>query len=174
MSWDVLLLRLPPEVTTLEDLPDDADDSVGPLAEVVERIRAGVPGIDLTDPSWGILEGSTFSIEFAIGKDDPCRSLMLHVRGDDRALEPIRRLCAATGWRAFDCATAEVVDFEAGEGTGLDSWRAYRELVVPNAPKKGVVVTRKDGSRIVVDAVGTPGSAFAPRKRWWEFWKSGE
>jgi hypothetical protein len=48
-----------------------------------------------------MLEGEDYSMELNIGKDDPCSTMMLHVRGGDGALEPIRRLCEATGWAAL-------------------------------------------------------------------------
>jgi hypothetical protein len=63
---------------------------------------------------------------------------MLHVRGGDGALAPIRHLCEQTGWKAFDTTEGDFIDFEGDPGTGLRAWRAFRDHAIPGAPEKGV------------------------------------
>ena len=160
MSWDVLILNLPPGTTVLEDVPDSTDVSLGPLSQVLDRLRASLGGdIDLTDPTWGTMEGEAFSIEFNIGDKDPCESIMLHVRGDDSAVEPIRVLCESTRWRAFDTTTGELMEFESGTQPGLRQWRAFRDRVAPGGPVKGVKL-------VIPSKTDEP-----PRRPWRRLWK---
>ena len=161
MSWDVVMMRLPAGTTQLAELPDDFETPLGSLPRVLDVLRETFPDIDLSDPTWGTIEGDDYSIEFNIGDDDPCTSIMLHVRGTEQAIEPIRRLCDHTGWAAFDTTTDKVMDFAADPADGLRQWRAFRDQVLPGAPEKGV--------RITIDGAA---SSRAPRARpWWQFWK---
>ena len=142
MSWDVLIMKVPACITKVEDLPTECDHVLCSLAALPERLRAVFSEIDLTDPTWGHLEGADYSIEFNIGKEDPCEAIMLHVRGGAGAFEPIRTLCTATGWAALDAGDGEFIDFTAADATkGLDAWRAYRDRVMPGAPEKGLRVS---------------------------------
>ena len=167
MSWDVLLLRLPPGITSLGDLRKDFDDPLGTTDHVRSLLRAAVPGLDLTDPSWGVLDAPHYSIEFSIGADEPCGAVMLHVRGLDDAVEPIRAVCQATGWTAVDCSLGSPIDFDADPARGLRAWRDYRDKVSPGAPPKGLSVSAPDGSRVFVDNVGPLRERPLARAPWW-------
>lgn len=82
MSWDVLVLRPPVDLRTIADADDDFQgESLGTPAEVAGVLEQLFPSIDLTDPTWAILATDEYSIEFSIGDETPCTSLMLHVRG---------------------------------------------------------------------------------------------
>lgn len=142
MSWDVLLLNLPPGIETIDQVPDDFDVNLGPLQAVLTALNQVFDGqIDLRDKTWGMLEGERYSIEFNIGSKDPCGSIMLHVRGEDSAIEPIKALCVHTGWSAFDTSSGELVDFHGDAAVGLRTWREWKERVLPGAPIKGVKIT---------------------------------
>jgi hypothetical protein len=167
MSWDVILLNPPRDVRSISDVVDDGESVLAPVQEVRERIAALLPGIDLTDPSWAILEADDYSIEFSIGEEDPCTSVMLHVRGTESALEPIRRVCAGTGWQAFDCSDGERMDWSGDPGRGLREWREYRAQVMPDAPERGVSLPMEGGRRVFFDALPSGGKI---RKPWWKFW----
>jgi hypothetical protein len=53
-------------------MPDDwQGTSMGTLAEVRARINACIPGVDWSDPSWGVYDGDGFSYEFNIGSEEP-------------------------------------------------------------------------------------------------------
>src|SRR5439155_700804 len=80
------------------------------------------------------------SIEFSIGDENPCASLMLHVRGTESVIEPLRALCERTDWRAFDTSDGELLDFSRDPGKGLREWLAYRARVAPDAPVRGVAL----------------------------------
>lgn len=94
MSWDVLLLRLPDDVTSAQQIP--ADHTPVPLGrrhDVLAAVAEAVPDADLSDPAWGELSSTTWSIELNIGSEDPVDSVMLHIRGSgDDVLAPVLRL----------------------------------------------------------------------------------
>ena len=104
MSWEVLLLRLPDHVTSMEDLRDD--EGTPPLGRkpwVLDAVRRALPESDLTNPKRGQVEGPGWSIELILGSIDPVDSIMLQVRGNyDDALAPIFRLAAELGCRVLD------------------------------------------------------------------------
>jgi hypothetical protein len=104
MSWEVLLLRLPDHVTSIEDLPDVEDTPpLGPKPWVLDVIRRTLPESDLTNPKRGQVEGPGWSIELVLGSIDPVDSIMLLVRGNcDDALAPIFRLAAELGCKVLD------------------------------------------------------------------------
>ena len=77
MSWDVLLLRLPGHVTSVEGVRDH--DGMPPLGRkpwVLDTVRRALPGADLTDPAWGQIEGPGWSIELNISPSCQRRILL--------------------------------------------------------------------------------------------------
>ncbi len=132
MSWDVLLMNAPPTLTTVHDFPDGFYSELGSRAEVLAILKSAVPGINLADPTWGTLEGRTFSIEFNIGRDNPIQALMLHVRGSDEAIKIIQRICEVSGWRALDTTLGAFIDFGHNPADGLRKWRKFRDSVIPS------------------------------------------
>lgn len=64
MSWDVLLLRLPDDLTSVQEIPDDhTPDPLGRRRDVLAAVARACPETDLSDPAWGELSGPTWSIE---------------------------------------------------------------------------------------------------------------
>lgn len=132
MSWDVLIVDAPPGIRSASDCPADfVSRPLGAAADVLDRLRA-LPGIDLTDPAWGLLRGAGWSIELNIGADDPITSIMLHVRGGgDDVLPVIARIAAVVGGRALDTSDG---DFLTDDHTGAESWhrfQQYRDQLFP-------------------------------------------
>ncbi|MFJ4872410.1 hypothetical protein [Streptomyces sp. NPDC088757] len=127
MGWDVLLLPLPADIASIDDLPADHEPPpVGNRSEVHGALEAAVPGVDLTDPAWGELLGPTWGIELGIGEDDPVESVMLHVRGGtDDVLPVILRIARALGCRPFDCSAGDLL--ADGDPTGWHAFRAFRD-----------------------------------------------
>ncbi|MEW1648037.1 MULTISPECIES: hypothetical protein [unclassified Streptomyces] len=125
MSWDVLLLDLPDDITSAQDIP--ADHSPRPLGrrhEVLAAIGRAEPATDLSDPTWGDLTGPTWSIELGIGSDDPVDSVMLHVRGSgDDVLTSVFRLAGALDCKVLDCASGELIT-----PGGPSAWHAFQEF----------------------------------------------
>ncbi len=137
MSWDVFLMQVPQNIVSPQDLPEDFLSELGPRATVLAALSKALPALDLNDPAWGVLRGGDYSIEFNMGDDDPMDRIMLHVRGSDAALEPIRRVCEATGWRALDLSTGLFIDFNQDPAAGLRQWRSFRDYVVARLRAEG-------------------------------------
>lgn len=113
------MMRRPEGSVAISDLEEADIPPLGSLTEVRRKLQAALPEIDLADPAWGTLEGDDYSIEFSVGEEDPCMSVMLHVRGGDEALGVIQRLFAATGWEALDTTPPKGVRIG---GVGFDGY----------------------------------------------------
>jgi len=89
-------------------LPDDfAPDALASSASAVASLLGDVfPAIDASDTSWVVLDTDDYSIEFNIGDESPCTSVMLLVPGQESVMEAIRLLCERTGWQGFDISSA--------------------------------------------------------------------
>ncbi|GAA4774903.1 hypothetical protein GCM10023329_24220 [Streptomyces sanyensis] len=130
MSWDVLLLRLPDGIASVQDMPDDCTPPpLGRQAEVLAAVSEAAPETDLSDPTWGHLLGPTWSIELNIGEEDPVDSVMLHIRGSgDDVLTPVFRLAGTLGCRVLDCATGDLITPQ--ELSGWHAFQAFRDHVI--------------------------------------------
>ncbi|WP_411078034.1 hypothetical protein [Streptomyces sp. cmx-10-25] len=133
MSGDVLLLPLPADIASIDDLPADHEPPpVGSRSDVRAALEAAVPGVDLTDPARGELLGPAGVIELNIGEDDPVESVMLHVRGGtDDVLPMIFRIARALGCRPFDRAGDLLAD---GDAAGWHAFRAFRDRALSSGP----------------------------------------
>jgi hypothetical protein len=140
MSWDIFIQDLP-DVARVEDIPNDFEPApLGERAAIVERIRQAVPDVDFSNPEWGVVEGQGWSMEFNIGGEDPCKSIMLIVRGaGEEAPELVGRIIHSVGARGLDSQTGEFFDVEKAK-TSFAEWQAYRNPVATEdepAPRKG-------------------------------------
>jgi hypothetical protein len=136
MSWDVMVLNLGGEPP-----PEDAAEAepVGPLgtaAQVRRRIAKHLPGVDWSEPSWGVYEGDGFTIEFNAEDDDPLDSLMLHVRGEGDAIAALLRFASPNGWALLDCTTSEFLDPENPSAAGWEGFQAYRDRAIGRPKRK--------------------------------------
>jgi hypothetical protein len=132
MSWDVMLQHLPPGIRSLSEIPDDFQPpALGKRADVIARLRAKLPAIDFSDPSWGRLDGDDYSIEFNSGDKDVVDGIMLHLRGSDSALAAVRAACEALGCYALDCSEGDIIRWdESDAGSGFAAWRRFRNRVL--------------------------------------------
>lgn len=131
MSWDIFVQDLPADARSVADIPSDFEPAaVGGRGELIQHIRSIAPAADFSDPAWGVLETSSFSVEFNLGDEDPVRSFALHVRGDDAAAAFISELLTRLGLRALDPQSDSGL-FEPGAVAeeSLRRWRAYRDQV---------------------------------------------
>lgn len=130
MSWDVLLLHLPDDVTSVQQIPDDyAPAPLGSQHDVLAAITRTVPGTDLSDPTWGELLGPTWSMELNIGQEDPVDSIMLHNRGSgDDVLTPVFRLAGALRCKVLDCAEGDLTT--PLEASGWHRFQQYRTRTI--------------------------------------------
>lgn len=125
MSWDVLLLHLPDDVTSMEEIPADyTPPPLGRRNDVLAAVARAVPEVDLSDPTWGDLLGPAWSIELNIGSEDPVDSIMLHIRGSgDDVLTPVLRLAEALRCKALDCAEGGLITPRQTSG-----WHAFQQF----------------------------------------------
>ena len=167
MSWDVIILNLPPEIHSPADIRDDVLLDLGSKAEFLARLDGLFLSLAWRNPKWGSLAEPGFSIEFNIGEDDPVRSLMLHVRGSDGALGVIKHLCESTGWRALDFGEGKFIDLST-QPAGLGRWRDYRDRVLSETiTVSSSFVVASNPPDLVVDALDVQKRA----KKWWQFWR---
>ncbi|MBT2370353.1 hypothetical protein J7E88_35065 [Streptomyces sp. ISL-10] len=130
MSWDVLLLRLPDDVTSVQEISaDHTPDPLGRRRDVLAAVTQAVPEVDLSDPAWGELSSATWSIELNIGSEDPMDSVKLHIRGSgDDVLTPVLRLADALRCKALDCAEGNLIT--PGQTSGWHAFQQFRDRVV--------------------------------------------
>lgn len=124
MSWDVILLRVPADVASMDEIGDDCTP-IGRRQDVLAAISQAMPEADLPEPEeWGRLIGPTWSMELDIGSEDPTGSIMLHIRGSgDDVLTPVFHLAAALECKVLDCSDGDVITPEGPSG-----WHAFQEF----------------------------------------------
>ncbi|MGW3493099.1 hypothetical protein [Streptomyces sp. NPDC001020] len=133
MSWDVLLLRLPDDVTSMQCLPDEYEPTpLGRRDDILATVTRAVPEADLSDPTWGEILGPTWSMELNIGSEDPVDSVMLHIRGSgDDVLTTVFRLAEALCCKVFDCAEGDLIT--PGQTSGWHTFQQFRDRVIGSA-----------------------------------------
>ena len=130
MSWDIFVQDIPSDARMIDDIPDDfVPATIGRRSEIIEKIKEIVPFADFSDPAWGTIEGTDYSIEVNLGADESIDSFAFHVRGDDVAAGLVSDILKHLNLRAFDGGTGDIFDHERA-AAGLKKWRAYRDWVV--------------------------------------------
>ena len=128
MSWDVSIIKFAIAYRDVGDIPsDEVPLELGPRSHVHHCVLAVFPGTDWSDPSWGIWDSDAGSIEFNLGRDEPAKGMMLHVRSRGEVVPAIVRLCLENGWQGIDCSSGEFIEQSADATRGLESWAAYRD-----------------------------------------------
>jgi hypothetical protein len=131
MSWDVIILNISGETRTVSELTDDSVIPLGSRDEVLSIIHNVFPQVNLSDPTWIILDGNDYSIEINVSQNHQIDTLMLHVRGNPEAINAIESLCKATGWRAFDPSGGDFIDFtNPDRDKGFQRWQGYNDFIV--------------------------------------------
>jgi hypothetical protein len=130
MSWDISIQDLPADVQSVGNISNDyRPRPLGTRDELIQRIQQLVPQVDFSDPSWGMLDDSEFSIEFNMGSEEICHGFMLHVRGGGSPIATISRLLQHLNVRAIDCQTGDFFSPEVAQAS-LRQWQAYRDRVI--------------------------------------------
>lgn len=131
MSWDVSLYKFSQRYRTVAEIPDDEQPSdLGSLREVQAAVTSVFPETDWTDPRWGIFDSAIGSIEFNVGKDDPVKSLGLHVRAGDGIVDGILLLCEQMDCQAIELGDGSFLEQSDDPTRGLQKWRAYRDQIL--------------------------------------------
>jgi hypothetical protein len=130
MSWDIYIQEFPAGAAKVSDIPDDfRGGPLGSRSELIAKIQDALPGADFSDPTWGDFEEDGFSIEFNMGPEEVCDSIMLHVRGGGHPVQTIARLLEHLNLRAIDCQTGAFFDVEMAKAS-FGSWTRYRDQIV--------------------------------------------
>lgn len=136
MSWDVMVLNYGGKLSPDEMLDADPVGPLGPAAQVRRRIAKHLPGIDWSEPAWGVFEGDGFTIEFNSGSDDPIDSMMLHVRGGGDAIAALLKFAKPNGWSLLDCSTSEFLDLENPSAEGWEGFQDFRDKAIGQPKRK--------------------------------------
>lgn len=150
MSWDVLLLTAHEPPPPGADMPDSwRGEPLGSQAEVRAKITDCIAGVDWSDPAWGVFHGDGYSYEFNTGTDEPCDSVMVHVRGGGSAVAPLLELGRRCDWYLLDTSQGEWMHHCNSAEAGWEGFQAFRDRAIQQVY----------------------GNSTAPAKRpWWRFW----
>jgi hypothetical protein len=130
MSWDISIQDIPRDITSVTDIPDDFQPRpIGPRDALIARICEALPATDFSDPTWGVLVQSEFTIEFNMGKQNICDDFMLHVRGGGSAMATIVRLLEHLQLRGFDCQTGDFFSIDEAEKS-FGQWQKFRDQAI--------------------------------------------
>lgn len=128
MSWDIMVYGFrgaPPPVDEWDD--DSAREALGSSAEVRSKIDASLPGVDWSDPEWGVFEGNEFSFEFNLDDEESIDSFMIHVRGGGDAVATLLKVAVPNGWSLYDLSTDEWIDPKDPSNAGWEDFQAFRD-----------------------------------------------
>lgn len=144
MSWDVLFQDLPNNIQSFDQIPRDfKPQNLCSRTYYEEMIRSLFPEINSDDRFWMILENENYSIEFNSGQEENLDSIMLHIRGNEKSIEVIQKICDYSGWKAIDCTAGDFIDFN----------------IIPDH----VLQDRSGDMTELLHIVKS--------KKWWQFWK---
>jgi hypothetical protein len=105
MSRDIFVQDIPPDITSVEQIPDDWMPE--PLNVTAQAVREAVthhgPHADFADPNWGHVTLSDADIEVNLSDEVPLMSFALHVRGNRTTADQfVSAVLASLHLRAFD------------------------------------------------------------------------
>jgi hypothetical protein len=131
MSWDISVFASKEAPPAVADMPDEWRwEVLGSCAEVRHKISECLPGVDWSDPSWGVYEGEGFSFEFNIGRKELSDGFMVHVRGGGDAIAPLLILSERNSWYLLDCSQGEWLHQCSDVDAGWEGFQAYRDKVL--------------------------------------------
>jgi hypothetical protein len=133
MSWDLIVFDFPDPMsapdTGLAIIPDDwMPPSMGSSESVRAKISGALPEVDWTDPSWGNFDGSGFSLEFGMGKEETISSFSIFARGN--ATQAVLMLVSATGWRILDLSSGKWMHASSNPDEGREAFQSYLHSVI--------------------------------------------
>lgn len=130
MSWDISIMDLPADARSVSDIPEDfKPNPLGQRSHLIRSILQVATTADFSDPSWGVLDTDSFSIEISMGDSQIVDSIALHVRGSDGAAGAVADIITHLELRAVDSSTGDFFD----PATGVDSlraWPAFRDRAI--------------------------------------------
>ncbi|MBC2876451.1 MULTISPECIES: hypothetical protein [Streptomyces] len=133
MSWDVFIMRFPPEAEAIDEIPEDWEPpSLGAGRDVRGVLADVLPGIEYSQNGWGDYEGPGFSISTPVNEADdaPVAGVSLFIHGDSEAAAHAALAVAdALKARAFETGSGDFLTADCAQ-SAFDAWRAYRDRVL--------------------------------------------
>jgi hypothetical protein len=127
-------------------MPDSwRGEPLGSQAEVRAKISDCIAGVDWSDPTWGIFDGDGYSYEFNMGTEEPCDSVMVHVRGSGSAVAPLLELGRRCNWYLLDTSQGEWMHHCDSVEAGWEGFQAFRDRAIRHSTANA-------------------------KKTWWRFW----
>lgn len=136
MSWDVIFFVLDSPPPPVPEIPNDWQPPEFEVASLRETISADFPAIDWSAPSWGLLTGPDWSIEFNLGDAPRTQSVTLHVRGRPEAMKAITQLMSHPGWYAMDTSADAWIHHMDAPDNGFAAFRVFRDKALTQSPPK--------------------------------------
>lgn len=137
MSWDVIAFDYQGSPPSLQNWKEDLRSlPLGSPGEVRTKIDAHLPGVDWSDPAWGVYWGEGFSFEFNLGRDESIDSVMVHVRGSGDAIGALLKFATPNGWSLLDCSMTEWIDPADPSSAGWEGFQAFRDRAIENARRR--------------------------------------
>jgi hypothetical protein len=116
---------------SIADIPEDeCPNPLGTALAVRDAISSAFPDTNWTDPTWGVFDAPSGSIEFNVGVDDPIQGIMLHIRASEEVVPLIVKLCRKEGWQPLDISGGCFLEKAAIPEAGLQAWQQYRDRVI--------------------------------------------
>lgn len=129
-------MNFPATVGKVADIPADFRPApLGRRADLIQQICEVIPTADFSNPDWGVFDSEGFSIEFGMGSEEVCQSIMFTVRGGGAPVPCVAALLDRLGFRAIDCQTSEFFDVGAARAS-FASWQQYRDQVIGRSNQK--------------------------------------
>lgn len=127
VSWDVYCFVVPGEVDNVSDIPPDyVAPAMGSAAAVLRALRHRCASVDVSDPTWAVVDDPRMSAEVSIKGETP-DGFMFFVRGGSSPGLLIAQVATDLGCRALDCSSGDWLD---GGGGAFEDWKRFRDRVV--------------------------------------------
>lgn len=132
MAWQVLLVRLPDTIASLQSLPVDyVPPALGDAHRVTEHINRAAARACVTTDCDGhrlvVMRTEEFVIEAELGGAIDVDRVLLRVLGSEAALPLVGALARELDTSAIDCETDAVLDADAIIPDTLRQWQTRIE-----------------------------------------------
>jgi hypothetical protein len=138
MTWDLILMRVPDEAQSFNDLPHGfTPAALGSLEEVIALLRQALPAIEVIGIGNRVgcnADAYHIGIDLVHLDEDEAPNIHLlgvHVSGSETALLAVKAVWQTLMCAAFDSGTGERLDRNADAPLrSFRAWKAYRDHVI--------------------------------------------
>ncbi|MBK9579504.1 MAG: hypothetical protein IPO40_20735 [Fibrobacteres bacterium] len=131
MSWDLILMKVPQEIESYEELDEDyIYPEIGTDEAIRKVIAALFPDADVATPGSVDLDIGGHVFEISYDSEDEITNIYLNLHdGSKESLEAIYKLSAALNCRAFDMTEGEFLQIGDEVASGFVKWNESLEQV---------------------------------------------